>query len=91
LDSQDAEPTINFEEKSVIGIHLGQKPSSGYRVQVTRIEDKDSHLVVNYDVVSPSKNCNVDTALTYPYCFVAIAKNSKPVEYKARNIKRCGV
>jgi hypothetical protein len=89
LDSQQTEPVIDFEKKSVIGIHLGEKPSSGYQVKVTGIEDRGSRVIVSYEVASPSEGCEVNTALTYPYCFVSINKSSKTVEYSVANITKC--
>lgn len=89
LDSQQSEPTIDFDTKSVISIHLGEKPSSGYSVRVTKVENKSSRIIVSYEVVSPSEGCGVDTGLTYPYCFVSIDKTSKALEYRASNIKKC--
>src|SRR5690606_26194995 len=39
LNSQDDAPVIDFETKSIIAIHLGEKTSSGHQVQVTSVED----------------------------------------------------
>lgn len=89
LNSQDEVPLINFETKSVIAIHLGEKTSSGYQVQVTSVEDFGSKIVVHYEVVSPSEGCGVDTGLTNPYCFVSIGKTTKPVEFIATNVRKC--
>lgn len=89
LDSQQDEPTIDFEKKSVIAIHLGEKTTSGHSVTVTKVEDKGSRVVVSYEVVSPSEGCGVDTGLTYPYCFVSINKSTKNVEYNVSNVTRC--
>ncbi len=89
LYSQQAQPIIDFDKKSVIGIHLGEKSSSGHQVKVTSLEDKGSKVVVNYEVISPSEGCAVDASLTYPYCFVSIQKSTKPVEFNATKVAKC--
>src|SRR5690606_5416645 len=53
LDSQDEAPLIDFEKKSIIAVHLGEKTSSGYQVQVTSVADHGSKIVVRYEAVSP--------------------------------------
>lgn len=89
LYSQQAQPIIDFDKKSVLGIHLGEKPSAGHQVKVTSLEDKGSKVVVNYEVISPSEGCAVDASLTYPYCFVSIQKTTKPVEFNATKVAKC--
>lgn len=89
LDAQQNEPNIDFEKRSVLSIHLGEKTTSGHEVTITGVEDRDSRILVNYEVVSPSEGCAVDTGLTYPYCFVSIEKTDKTVEYRASNIRKC--
>jgi PrcB C-terminal len=89
LYSQQAQPIVDFDKKSVLAIHLGEKPSSGHQVKITSLEDKDSKVIVNYDVISPSEGCAVDASLTYPYCFVSIQKSTKPVEFNATKIAKC--
>ena len=89
LYSQKTEPIIDFDKKSVLAIHLGEKPSSGHQVKVTSLEDKGSKVVVNYEAISPSEGCVVDASLTYPYCFVSIQKSTKPVEFNATNVAKC--
>lgn len=89
LDSQQAEPIIDFEKKSVIAIHLGEKASSGHQVRVTGVEDQGARVMVNYEVIAPSEECAVDTGLTYPYCFISIEKSTKTVDFNAINVARC--
>lgn len=89
LDSQDEARLIDFETKSVIAIHLGEKMSSGYQVQVTSVENHGSKITVRYEAASPSVGCSVDTGITYPYCFVSISRTTKPVEFVATNVRKC--
>lgn len=90
LNSQDEAPLIDFETKSIVAIHLGEKPSGGHQVQVTSVEDFGPKIVVRYEAVSPGNGCNVVTVITNPYCFVSISKTTKPVEFIATNVRKCG-
>ena len=89
LDSQAEAPEVNFEEQTVIAIHLGAKPSSGYSVNVMEVLERDGVVDVNYEVSSPSNGCEVDTAITYPYCFFAIEKTDKEFVFSATNTTKC--
>lgn len=89
LNSQEQEPVIDFEKKSVIAIHMGQQASSGYQVLVTEINDNGAQIVVNYKVTAPGSGCNVNTVITYPYCFVSIDRAEKTIVYKESKVSAC--
>lgn len=89
LDNQVEAPEINFDENVVLAIHLGRMPSSGYVVDVIDVRQTDGMLDVKYEVVSPDQGCNVDTAITYPYCFIEIEKSDKQVVFSAVNSSNC--
>lgn len=82
-------PTVDFDESTIIAIHLGFKPSLGYQVQVRDVTESASHINVNYVVESPSEGCEVDLAISYPYCFMAIDKTDKEVLFNATQETRC--
>lgn len=89
LDNQDEMPEINFNENVVLAIHLGPMPSSGYIVDAKEVIETDGVLNVKYEVVSPNQGCNVDTAITYPYCFIEIKKSNKEIVFSAINSSNC--
>lgn len=79
--SQEEAPEVNFDDKTVIAIHLGAMSSSGYSVDVMEVRERDDIVNVQYRVNTPSSECEEDAAVTYPYCFVSIDKTDKEFEF----------
>jgi protease stability complex PrcB-like protein len=71
-------PRIDFDRDLVIGIFLGQKPTGGYDVEITRVERSDSSLYVYYGEKSPPPNAMVTQALTQPFDIVRVVKDGNP-------------
>lgn len=88
LDTQDT-IEVDFNEQMVIAIHAGAKPSSNYEVRLVDVEKTASGIEVHYQTVSPSSSCTVDSAITYPYCFVAIEKTESPITFSESTLEEC--
>jgi hypothetical protein len=71
-------PRIDFDRDLVIGIFLGQKPTGGHAVAITRAEQRDSYLYVFYREKSPPPNAMVTQALTQPFDIVRVAREGNP-------------
>lgn len=67
-------PEIDFAKNDVIAVFAGEKPSSGYSVQVTSVETKDDGetLVVKIEQGQPGKIA--EDVITRPYHLVRIPK-----------------
>lgn len=89
LNSQAPVPPVDFDKQRVAAIFAGQKPSSGYLLQVEGIRETADNITITYTSYSPTNNCASDTALTYPFCFVAIPAGTKPVAFKEVKAKAC--
>jgi hypothetical protein len=86
LNSQDDEPTVDFDKKTVIALHLGLKPTPGYGVHVNEVQENDKNIMVNYEVRAPGAGCILNTVVTYPYCFITIDKTEKDVQFSGKEI-----
>lgn len=58
-----------------IAILGGQKPSSGYKIEVLDVYSENNNLIINIDQISPPPKTNVLTVLTYPYTVIRVDKN----------------
>jgi len=86
LNSQDDEPTVDFDKKTVIALHLGLKPTPGYGVHVNEVQENDKNIMVNYEVRAPGAGCILNAVVTYPYCFITIDKTEKDVQFSGKEI-----
>ena len=90
-DSQDDVPGIDFDERDVIAVLAGRQSSGGYSTYVSEIDERDGGLDVGYTLVSPSSDCAVTTQITYPYCFVSLAKVQGQVHLSGQTVLACGL
>ena len=65
---------IDFEEKTVIAVFLGSRPTGGYSAEVKKIIKKEDKIVVNVQETRPGESCKVIMAVTYPYDAVLVEK-----------------
>jgi hypothetical protein len=65
-------PEADFSRHLVVGYFAGMKPSGGYRVRITRIEQQAGALAVYAELAEPGPNCFVTEALTQPYQLVRV-------------------
>ncbi len=65
-------PTVNFTTELLIAVFQGERGSSGYSTNITRIVVTITHYVVYVDEIHPGDNCGVLTVMTYPYQIVKI-------------------
>ena len=73
VDASSQQPsTIDFEKEIVIGLFLGDKPTGGYDVQISRVERNNNALTIYYQEKSPPLGAVVTQALTQPFHIVRI-------------------
>jgi predicted secreted protein len=82
---------IDFSKDMAVAVFEGQKPTGGYGVEVTKILETKSELVVYVREVSPGFGCMVTQAFTNPYHIVKFKKSAKEVLINvAKEITDCG-
>jgi hypothetical protein len=70
--SSQQPPAIDFEREIVIGLFLGDKPTGGYDVQISRVERNNDALTIYYQEKSPLPGAMVTQAVTQPFHIVRI-------------------
>ncbi len=81
VDSAQSAPEIDFNQAMVILVSSGERSSSGYQVEITKIMENESNIRVHYTTTSPSDNCAQNTVITYPYCLVKAPASNKTVSF----------
>lgn len=67
-------PEVNFEEKALVALFMGDRNNGGYGQSIDRIEVEKERLVVRLVHSSPGKNCITTSAIVQPYTIVAVDK-----------------
>jgi hypothetical protein len=76
-----ATPDVDFSREMVVGVFLGQKPTGGYSVRVTRIEQAPDVLKVEFKETRPAPDSIVTQALTQPYHLVVVPKQEGRLDF----------
>ena len=75
-------PNIDFERSEVYLVAAGPRSSSGYELQVLRVQDLGDHIVVVVHERTPSLGNAVQARVTYPFRLISLPRSSKPVKLK---------
>ena len=81
IDASGAPPAIDFEKDAVIAVFAGQKPTAGYAIAVSRIED-DSLRTVVVALTEPGEGCMSAQVLTAPYQIAVVPAALLPLAHK---------
>lgn len=83
LDSIEL-PKINvdFNKEILIGIFLGQRPTSGYSINLEKVLLENKKIVIYAKEICPKKDQIVLMVITYPSVFIKIPKYDYPIELK---------
>lgn len=71
----------NFQSEMAIGVFMGPRPTGGYSIAVTSIDQSAGELVVTVQARSPAPGMIVTQAFTSPWQVVTLAKSSLPVRF----------
>jgi WD40 repeat protein len=79
-------PTIDWSKEMVIVVTAGPQKSSGYRVEVTRLEAEGNQLTVHWALHAPKEA--PDDTITYPAAAVLVPKDAWQVRFERSDKKR---
>ena len=82
----EIEPNVNFEDKTVIVVVMGQKPSGGYSVNLKQLEVGKDTIQFMVEEIIPGEKCFVTEALTNPYQIIAIDKTQKEIKFVGNTV-----
>jgi len=83
-----APPPVDFSRDMVVALFMGERPSGGYAIEVTRIDRTDSGLSVHYRTRQPDPAAMQAQALTQPFHLVALPRTDGPVTFVAESPSR---
>lgn len=80
------EPGVNFEEKTVIAVVMGQKPTGGYEVSLRQVEVSEDFVQFLVEEKIPGPNCFVTQMITNPYQIIAVDKTEKEIRFVGNTV-----
>lgn len=73
-------PEVDFTDKTLIAVGLGDRPSGAYSVEIDTIRLVNGTVVVHY---TERRSCGIATAaITQPYHLVLVDRTTAPVEFR---------
>jgi hypothetical protein len=69
--------------KMAVAVTIGQKSTGGYSVSIRDAQELPDHIIVHYQVHSPSLTAMVSQVITTPYTVALVNKSAKPVKGEA--------
>lgn len=75
-------PPVDFSKNEVVAVFAGQKPTTGYTIVVSKIQDDGAGRMVTVDVMEPNAGCATAQSLTEPYQIVQVPKTSLPFTHE---------
>ena len=74
-------PPVDFSRDMVVGLFMGERPTGGYAIEVTRIEGTAQGLSVHYRTSRPDPSAMQTQALTQPFHLVTVPRVDDPVTF----------
>jgi hypothetical protein len=75
-------PAIDFSKQEFYLVATGPRSSTGYDLQVVRVEDTGRRVVVVVHEQTPTLGDPVEARVTYPFRLIALPRSDKPVKLK---------
>ena len=75
-------PNIDFGHREIYLVAAGPRSSTGYALQILRVQDVGDHIDVVIHERTPSLADAVQARVTYPFRLIALPRSSKPVKLK---------
>ena len=73
-------PDIDFTKTQLIAIFMGEKTSSGFHVEVEKITESKTHIILRYKENGPKPTDMVANVMTQPFCVIKLPKVDKPLK-----------
>jgi len=82
IDASGEMPNVDFNKNYVAAVFAGAKPTVGYSVQVSKVEDTADARNVTVTLINPGSNCAEKSSVTAPYTLVELPKTSLPFTHE---------
>ncbi len=89
LHSNEPTKPVDFTTSQILVSSIGEKPTSGYEVAASKMEELDDRIVVTVVQSAPGLGCVTSQTITHPFEFVVIP-STKPIEiFERQRVEKC--
>jgi len=81
-------PPVDFSREMVVALFMGERPTGGYAIEITRVERADSGLAVHYRSKGPDQGAMLTQALTQPFHLIKLPRDDGPVRFVPESSSR---
>ena len=82
LPTKQAAPDVAFDQMMVVGVFLGNRPTTGYKVEITGARKEGADLVVTWREVAPAEGAGVNATVTSPFALAGIERHDGPIRFE---------
>lgn len=82
LPTRQAAPAVAFEQTMMVGVFLGNRPTGGYRVEITGVRKEGEALIVTWREVAPAPDVTVSQTVTTPFAVAGVPRHDGPVRFE---------
>jgi hypothetical protein len=75
-------PPVDFGREMVVALFMGSRPTAGYSVEFTSVEERDGAILVSYRERAPSRDAVTAQILTSPFHIVVVATSAGEVRFR---------
>ena len=75
-------PEIDFQKYDALFLSMGSKPSSGYEIEIDKIDDLGDKIIVHINEMKPPIGGIIMQRISTPYYIASMPKTDKPVEFE---------
>ncbi len=76
------EPKVNFATEMVVGVFVGSRPSAGFAVEITGVDEQGGTTVVHYRETVPARDAIAAQVITSAYQLVAVPRRTGDVRFE---------
>ena len=82
LPTKQAAPQVAFDQMMVVGVFIGNRPTTGYKVEITGARKEGDALVILWKEVPPVAGSSVNATVTSPFAVAGLPRHDGPVRFE---------
>jgi hypothetical protein len=82
LPTKQAAPQVAFDQMMVVGVFVGNRPTTGYKVEITGARKDGAELVVLWREIPPAEGASVNATVTTPFAVAGLPRHDGPVRFE---------
>ena len=82
LPTKQAAPQVAFDQMMVVGVFVGNRPTTGYKVEIVGARKDGDALVIEWRETPPTPGSSVNATVTTPFAVAGLPRHDGPVRFE---------